>query len=116
MGSNCNLWYTDSHLETGAATPLLTNKLLSPKKVPCNKRLIVLCIEIIDQHPRRRRKRHEFDSAADLQKDLRKLEFQDENLFEFQDRQELDDLDSRKNGIHSQQERVRQEFSNGTIF
>lgn len=57
MDSFCDAWYTSSSYKTGLASPLLDSRLLSQIEFSCNKRLAVLCIEVVP--PILRRRRHE---------------------------------------------------------
>lgn len=57
MGSFCDAWYTSSSYKKGLASPLYDNRLLSQEEFSCNKRLAVLCIEVVP--PILRRRRHE---------------------------------------------------------
>jgi len=54
--SYCEAWHTDSVSHAGLASDLSRSQILGQETVGCDKKLIVLCIEIASQqHYRRRR-------------------------------------------------------------
>ncbi len=90
MDSNCNLWNTDSSHKTGAASSLYENKLLNTGKMPCNKKLIVLCIEGFNQHSHRRRRRRHQDNVSFLNT-TDYLDHENHELYEDQSLKSMDE-------------------------
>ncbi|XP_061378201.1 collagen alpha-1(XV) chain-like isoform X2 [Danaus plexippus] len=56
--ANCNEWTSDSPLNVGAASLLYTHRLLEEEQHTCDKKLIVLCVEVTSNSYKLRRHSH----------------------------------------------------------
>ena len=79
---NCNAWSSSSARVFGMASSLASLKLLGQKKVPCDNRLIVLCIETSSTLPKRRKR------EALTEGEILDQELQEGLQFDYQDPEE----------------------------
>lgn len=57
MDTYCDAWHSAAAEKSGLASSLLGNKLLDQERYACDNRFVVLCIEVMPEQARRRKKR-----------------------------------------------------------